>query len=60
MKKTINDYKAMLEELRNLGNDLIDAAYNDEDDNFPEWVDEVECMAMHIECALGILKNIKA
>ena len=52
--KTINDYKAMLEELRLLGEQLVNQAYESEEE-LPEWVEEVECMELHIECCQNIL-----
>ena len=52
--KTINDYIAMVKALRELGQLLVDEQYNDMD-NMAKWVDEVECMDMHLECCLSIL-----
>jgi hypothetical protein len=52
--KTINDYMAMVKALRELGQQLVEQQYNECDD-VAAWVDEVECMDMHLECCLSIL-----
>ena len=53
-KYTINDYIAQVKALRELGQLLVDEQYARMDD-MAEWVDEVECMDMHLECCLSIL-----
>lgn len=52
--KTINDYKAMLEELQMLGEELLNQAYKSKKE-LPEWVEEVECMNEHIQISRNIL-----
>ena len=54
MKKTIKDYIAMIKELRELGQQLVQEQYNWEDEVAP-WVDEVENMDMHLDCCVSIL-----
>ena len=54
MKKTIKDYIAMVKELRELGQQLVQEQYNWEDEVAP-WVDEVENMDMHLDCCVSIL-----
>ena len=54
MNKTINDYMAMVKELRALGQALVEQQYN-ECDEVASWVDEVENMDMHLECCVSIL-----
>jgi hypothetical protein len=49
--KTINDYMAMVKELRELGQQLVEQQYN-ECDEPAAWVEEVECMDMHLECCV--------
>ena len=47
--KTINDYMAMVKALRELGEQLVQQQYN-ECDEPAAWVEEVECMDIHLEC----------
>lgn len=49
--KTINDYMAMVKALRELGQQLVEQQYN-ECDEPAAWVEEVECMDMHLECCV--------
>lgn len=49
--KTINDYMAMVKELRELGEQLVQQQYN-ECDEPAAWVEEIECMDMHLECCV--------
>ncbi len=53
-KYTIHDYIAQVKALRELGQLLVEEQYN-ECDEPAAWVDEVECMDMHLECCLSIL-----
>ena len=53
-KYTINDYIALAKALRELGQLLVEEQYN-ECDEPAAWVDEVECMDMHLECCVSIL-----
>lgn len=53
--KTINDYKAMVQELRELGQMLLN---QQDDEEIADWADEVECMDMHLECCLEILEEV--
>lgn len=46
--KTINDYMAMVKELRELGQMLVEQQYNECDD-VAAWVEELECMDIHLE-----------
>lgn len=55
--KTINDYMAMVKELRELGQQLIEQQYNECDEVAP-WVAEVECMDMHLECCADELRSV--
>jgi hypothetical protein len=55
--KTINDYMAMVKELRELGQQLIEQQYNECDEVAP-WVEEVECMGMHLECCVDELRSV--
>lgn len=52
--KTINDYLAMVKALRELGQQLVEQQYNECDEVAP-WVEEVECMDIHLECCVSIL-----
>jgi uncharacterized protein (DUF1786 family) len=52
--KTINDYMAMVKEL---GQQLIEQQYNECDEVAP-WVEEVECMDMHLECCADELRSV--
>ena len=52
----IKEYIEMLKKLKEYGENLINKTYREED-NLPQWVDEVECMDMHLECALTILEQ---
>lgn len=54
--KTINDYMAMVKELKALGEMLVNYQY-DECDEPAGWVGEVECMDVHLECCLSELKR---
>jgi hypothetical protein len=53
-KYTINDYIAQVKAPRELGQLLVEEQYN-ECDEPAAWVDEVECMDMHLECCVSIL-----
>lgn len=53
--KTINDYKAMVQELRELGQILLD---QQDDEEIAAWADEVECMDMHFKYCLEILEEV--
>lgn len=53
-KYTINDYIAQVKALRELGQLLVEEQYN-ECDVPAAWVDELECMDMHLECCVSIL-----
>ena len=55
--KTINDYMAMVKELRELGQMLVEDQYNWQDEVAP-WVDEVENMDMHLECCADELRSV--
>ena len=57
MNKTINDYMAMVKELRALGQLLVEQQYNECDD-VAAWVDELECMDMHLECCADELRSV--
>ena len=52
--KTINDYKAMVQELCELGQMLLD---QQDDEEIAAWTDEVECMDMHLKCCLENLEE---
>ena len=54
--KTINDYMAMVKALRELGEQLVQQQYN-ECDEPAAWVEEVECMDMHLECCVHELMD---
>lgn len=54
--KTINDYMAIVKELRDLGQLLVEQQYNECDEVAP-WVEEVECMDMHLECCVHELMD---
>ena len=54
--KTINDYMAMVKELRELGQMLVEQQYN-ECDEVAAWVEELECMDMHLECCTDELRS---
>lgn len=53
-KYTINDYIAQAKALRELGQMLVEEQYI-ECDAPCAWVNEVECMDMHLECCVSIL-----
>ena len=46
---TINDYLKKVNELRDLGQTLMEQQFN-ECDEPAAWVNELECMDMHLEC----------
>ena len=46
---TIQDYMRKVQELRELGQRLVQEQYN-ECDEPAEWVEELECMDLHLEC----------
>jgi hypothetical protein len=48
---TINDYLRKVKELRELGQTLM-IEQLDECDEPAAWVDELECMDMHLECCV--------
>ena len=56
MEKMIENYIKMIEDLRVLGNEILDA-YWDGDGEQDDRMDEIENMDMHLECALNILKE---
>lgn len=47
--KTINDYMAMIKELRDLGQALVQEQYTTRGD-VASWVEELERMDLHLEC----------
>ena len=55
--KTINDYMAMVKALRELGQQLVEEQYN-ECDVIAPWVEELECMDMHLECCASELRSV--
>ena len=54
MTKTINDYITMVKALRELGEQLVQEQYSKHDEP-AAWVEEVECMDIHLECCVSIL-----
>lgn len=56
MEKMIENYIKMIEDLRVLGNEILDA-YWDGDGEQDDRMDEIENMDMHLECALRILRE---
>lgn len=55
-KYTINDYIAQVKALRELGQLLVEEQYNECDEVAP-WVEELECMDMHLECCVDELRS---
>lgn len=53
---TINDYLKKVNELRELGQTLVEQQF-DECDEPATWVDELECMEMHLECCAKELER---
>jgi hypothetical protein len=53
---TINDYIAQVKALRELGQLLVEQQYNECDEVAP-WVEELECMDMHLECCADELRS---
>ena len=54
--RTIEEYKAMVKELKALGKELIHQEY--EADRWDTaWLDEVECMDIHLGCCLEELEE---
>lgn len=49
--KTINDYLKMVQELRDLGQQLVQEQYCGSDEP-AQWVEELECMDIHLECCI--------
>lgn len=55
---SIKKYIKMVEELKAYGESLIDRAYEEYDEEeIPQWINEVECMDVHLDCALSILRE---
>lgn len=57
MEKMIENYIKMIEDLRALGDEIMSAWDDMDNDAFDEAVEEIENMDMHLECALNILKE---
>ena len=57
MEKMIENYIKMIEDLRALGDEIMSAWDDADNDAFDEAVEEIENMDMHLECALNILKE---
>lgn len=57
MEKMIENYIKMIEDLRALGDEIMSAWDDVDNDAFDEAVEEIENMDMHLECALNILKE---
>lgn len=57
MEKMIENYIKMIEDLRELGDEIMSAWDDMDNDAFDEAVEEIENMDMHLECALNILKE---
>ena len=53
----IENYIKMIEDLRALGDEIMSAWDDADNDAFDEAVEEIENMDMHLECALNILKE---
>ncbi len=56
MEKMIEDYIKMIEDLRVLGNEILDA-YWDGDGEQDDRMDEIENMDMHLEICLRIMRK---
>lgn len=54
--RTIEEYKAMVRELKALGEELVRQEYKAERYD-AEWLDEVECMDIHLDCCLAELEE---
>ena len=53
--KTIEDYKAMVKELKALGKELVRQEW--EKDELADWVEELDCMDIHLDCCLAELEE---
>ena len=56
MEKKIENYIKMIEDLRVLGNEILDA-YWDGDGEQDDRMDEIENMDMHLEICLRIMRE---
>lgn len=54
---TINDYLKEVNELRELWQTLMEQQF-DECDEPAAWVEELECMDMHLECCAKELERV--
>lgn len=57
MDKKMAQYLEMVKALKDFGNNLIDEYYEAECEDSADFIEEVECMDMHLECCINILKK---
>lgn len=58
MNKTMaKQYIKMAKILKDFGNYLLDEYYESESEDNTEFMEEVECMDMHLECCINILEK---
>lgn len=57
MDKKMKKYLEMVKALKDFGNNLLDEYYESECKDNAEFIEEVECMDIHLECCINILKK---
>lgn len=57
MNEKMKQYLEMVKVLKDFGNNLLDEYYKAECKNNADFIEEVECMDMHLECCIDILKE---
>jgi hypothetical protein len=57
MNEKMKQYLEMVKALKNFGNNLLDEYYESESEDNAEFMEEVECMDMHLECCINILEK---
>lgn len=57
MMEKMKKYLEMVETLRAFGEELVNEYDNSEIRGYGKFIDEVECMGMHCECCIQILKD---
>lgn len=57
MNKKMKQYLEMVKALKDFGNNLLDEYYEAECEDNADFIEEVECMDIHFDCCISILKK---
>ncbi len=57
MNKKMEQYLEMVKALKEFGNNLLNEYYEVECEDNADFIEEVECMDIHLDCCIKILKK---